>query len=143
VELEPAFKLGLLPPERVVLSAEALSFLNTMIEVWYEEEVELVTVEVHPEARKALSPLQDVQYSSPFRPVTGLNLIITPTVQWSMSRREQHILHQKAKWGVLGRFSLLAEAHRLVIKEVIPTLPGPRKGRGKQWTRKLFERTTR
>lgn len=128
IELEAAYKLGEVPPSRVVLSEEAISFLNHMIQVWYEGEVELTTVDSTPEARRALQPLQEVHYMSPFRPITGLNLIITPTVQWSLSRREQRILEEKSRWGSLGRFTLMKEAHRLLVKEMVPAATSRSKG---------------
>jgi hypothetical protein len=118
-EIEAAHHIGASPPRKVVLSEEAISFLNQMIHSWYEKEVEIVTIDCDKKSREALGTTQEVYYKTPFRPVTGLQVIVSPTVQWSMVRREQLILEEKAQWGGMNRFTVIKEAHKLLVKEIV------------------------
>lgn len=118
-EIGAAYDIGKVPPVRVVLSEEAISFLNKMIEVWYEGDVEVVTIESGDVARDLLRPAQEVHYRPPFRPVTGLRVTVTPTVQQAKKRRDQKILEEKSQWGYLEKFRVLREAHRLLVREIV------------------------
>lgn len=125
-ELNPAHKLGKVPPERVALTQDAIEMLNLMINRWYSKGVEITTISVSPEDRKALSPTQDVLYLTPYQPVTGLDVIVTPTIQWALPKRNREVLLVKGTWGVRSLFSNLASAHQLYVKErVIRQSPRP------------------
>jgi len=99
LEILPAMDIGGVPPSRVVMSSEGVDFLNQFINRWYEGGVEVSTLRVWREGDLPMDPVQEVQYELPFRPVTGLNVIVTPTVQRSLVPQEAMILREKEKFG--------------------------------------------
>jgi hypothetical protein len=109
-DLAPAMDLGTTPPVRVIMTSEGIEFLNQFIQTWYEGGVEIGTVEVWREGDMPMEATQEVQYLLPFRPVTGLNVIVTPTIQRTLDPRERVILREKTKFGAdeglegIGRF---------------------------------------
>lgn len=123
VEIAPALDIGTLPPSRITLSEDGRNFLNMFILKWYEGGVEVTTLEVWDEGKCDMVPTQDVQYLVPYRPVTGLNLIVTPTVQRSMDPRETVILREKEKFGHdvglngIGRYLRLCVWNDLIPKK--------------------------
>jgi len=119
-EINPAHKIGKIPPVRVLLSQDALEFLNLMIIRWYDAELELTTLTYDNPRQPLLTPTQEVLYQIPYRPVTGLNLIVTPTVQQSLVPREKKILQEKEKWNHSRGLEGIIGAYHLMVKEKIP-----------------------
>lgn len=125
--LDPAHLIGSTPAQRVVLVAEAISFLNTMIRTWYQGEVEVSTITCNDPSLHYFSPTQEVLYQSSFRPVTGLMVIVTPTVQRSLLAREQTVLERKAEWGRNSLMTNLSSAYRLLVREQVPVRKSKKK----------------
>lgn len=98
-EIAPAHYFGTLPPTRVVLTQDAIDFLNVQIDFMYGKQVEVTTITVANPGDVRMGPTTEILYEVPFRPVTGLNLIVTPTVQNSLSTRDRRILKEKESWG--------------------------------------------
>jgi len=105
-EIDPAHRIGRLPPRLVRLSVDAISFLNHFVESWYGGEVEVQTVTVARKEKDLPVPGILSHMKPPFRPVTGLNVIVVPTIQRALVAQERNILGWKEKMsfakGLLG-----------------------------------------
>jgi hypothetical protein len=115
-ELEPAHRLGHISRDRVTLTAEAITTLNYFIDQWYGKEVELVTFELshHPGPGQGEDPYS--AYETPYRPVTGLKLIVTPTHQWAPDTYSQRVLNSKVEWGMASVMEGIRLARSLYIR---------------------------
>lgn len=130
-EIDAAHNLGRIPPKRVVLTTEAISFLNQMCRTWYESAVELSTIECEEEAQEQMGTGQDVVYKTPYRPVTGLNLIVVPTIQKEVGKVEKTVLAERASWSKTRGIDILQRAYNLLVKEEIPKIKASRSTGGK------------
>lgn len=126
-EIAPALDIGEHPPRRVTLSTEALDFLNRFIQLWYEGGVELTVVTVDDPNDPQLGPLQEVLYCVPYRPVTGLNLVVVPTIQQTLDPVERLVLNEKARFsqdrGLQGVMRFL----RVCVYENLVPLKSPKR----------------
>lgn len=119
-EIAPALQIGKVPPTRVVLSQDALDFLNRAVGQWYQQDVEIYTIECSSEVVRTLPPTVDLLYKRPFRPVTGLRVIVTPTFQRSMVPRDARVLRAKERWGRLEPLEVIRESLSLLVEGRVP-----------------------
>jgi hypothetical protein len=118
-EIYEAMELGAIPPKRIVLSSEGVEFLNHFIQFWYEGGVEIVTIEVEEGGDGDMLAVQDVQYGVPYRPVTGLNVIVTPTVQRTLIPRDRVILKEKERFSKDEGLNGIGRYIRVCVAEVL------------------------
>lgn len=133
-DLEPAHKIGLLSDPEIHLSYEAINVLNYFIEQWYGMEVEVITTRV------TLSPLdvngypENVAYCQPYRPITGLKVIVTHTYQWALDQYSRQVMTQREEWGRLGGVDSLKTAWKMYVHERVPTArPQKKRGKHSKW----------
>lgn len=115
--LAPALQIGQDPPVRVILEVEVLSLLSQYTLLWYGKEVEVITVSTRGGDWERVSPLSEAVYLQPYRPVTGLPVIVTRTFQRSAIPRESRILEEKERWTHQSLFTNLRSAYNLTVEE--------------------------
>jgi hypothetical protein len=133
-ELEPAHKIGLLTNPAIYMSFEAIDTLNYFIEQWYGMEVEVITTQVSPEPLNVNGYPESVAYLQPYRPVTGLKVIVTHTYQWAVDQYSQRVMREREEWGRMGGVDTLKKAWKLYVQEKVPApLTKKRSKRYKNW----------
>lgn len=118
-EIDPAHQLGTHTHPRVALTVDGIAMLNYFIDSWYGKEVEIVTV-LHARQGDTGGGGEDMAtYGYPYRPVTGLRVIVTTTEQASPDPYHQYVLGEREKWGWADGISSLEAARNLYVKERI------------------------
>lgn len=98
-DVNPAHNLGHLSHPRVVLTNEGIDALNWMIDNWYGREVEILTTEVCHVPPGPDGDIPGAIYHTPYRPVTGLRVIVTRTQQWEIGEATVQVLAEKERWS--------------------------------------------
>lgn len=115
-ELEPAHSIGAHTQKRVILPYEGIDALNFFIDQWYGKEVEIVTTLAKSSGKVDDETREGASFGCPYRPVTGLKVIVTTTEQWSRDPYDYAVLRERERWGWLTGVSSIQEAHRLYVR---------------------------
>lgn len=130
-EIDPAHKIGMNTQPRVTLSPEGIDSLNFYIDKWYGKEVEVVTTKWVTRSRSRGDEEEGSYFENPFRPVTGLRVIVTPTQQWSAKVREERILREREDWGFTAKLEGVRRAYETYVLETPPLPPPSLRARGR------------
>lgn len=120
LEIEPAHNIGLLSAPRVALSYEATTMLNYFIERWYGAEVEVITTQMLTDPADVQGFPEVASYSQPYRPVTGLQVIVTGTKQWARDQYSREVMRERERWGRMGGVDALKAAWKMYVCERVP-----------------------
>lgn len=124
-ELDPGHKIARLPFVRVTLTVDAIDLLNMMIANMYGGEVEIHTIEVGTRESRRKHGNVACHIGVPFRPVTGLNVIVVPTTHYTLSRSERAILRVKEEFSRSRGIAGLDTARALYAHKEWRSSPSP------------------
>lgn len=145
-ELDAAHQLGMLNHPRVSITQEGIDTLNYFINKWYGKEVEIVTTRVARQVDGVDVGNEGARFEYPFRPVTGLRVIVTNTYQWDSDPYSKAVLQEREGWGWSKGVAALDQARKLYVQNRVPgsvkTSPTHqvRKGSVRGWIRTSVKR---
>jgi len=113
--LEPAHEIGHADRPRVMINFETIEYLNSIIALIYGKTIEVHVTHYLPGPPSPGLPARGAEYEQPYRPVTGLNVIVTHTRQWSSNTRESGVLREKDRWAQSAGGTVCQRAHNLYV----------------------------
>jgi hypothetical protein len=132
-DIEPAHLIGLHRLPRLSMTQEGIDSLNYFIDKWYGAEVEIVITHALHHPLDPTTPGDEAWYHYPYRPVTGLRVIVTSSDQYAGSEYDRGILHARDRWGYARGIQAVSEGYELYVHEHLQSGKSPEKKRTRKY----------